>query len=127
MKNLKKVSNNKGITLTALIITIAVLLIITSISIRVVVDKNVVDFAKTTANDTKISEEKKAIQSAYLNTFSSTSSNDLTVEQLSEKLSSKNVSVSLDEDSEGNTGFLIVFLDTDNHYFLLNGNITKIN
>jgi len=127
MENLKKNLNNKGITLTVLIITIAILIILLGVSIRVVINANMINFTRTTANDTEISEEIKKIQKAYLNTFSATSSNDLTVDQLSQELSGENVSVSLEEDSNGNSGFLIVFIDTDNYYFLLNGNVTKVN
>ena len=45
-----KIRNNRGLTLIALIITIIVLLILTAVSVKLVIDKDILEDAQNTAD-----------------------------------------------------------------------------
>lgn len=63
---LKTLKNAKGITLIALVVTIVILLILAGVSISMVTGENgVITQAQKAKEETKIAEEKEAVQIAY--------------------------------------------------------------
>ncbi len=63
---LKTLKNAKGITLIALVVTIVILLILAGVSISMVTEENgVITQAQKAKEETKIAEEKEAVQIAY--------------------------------------------------------------
>ena len=61
----KRLSENKGITVVALIITIIVILIITAITINLSNNNGIVERSGKASTEYKISEEKEKITLAY--------------------------------------------------------------
>ena len=62
MKEGRKMKNNKGITLVALIITVIVLLILSVVAIKAVQGDGIISKAKDAAKQSKIAQEKEELQ-----------------------------------------------------------------
>ena len=59
---MKKIENQKGITLVALIITIVVLLILAVVAIRAVQDGGIIDYAKNARDDYQKAQDEEQTQ-----------------------------------------------------------------
>ena len=105
----KRLSENKGITIVALIITIIVLLILTIVTINLATGNGVVDKSDEASKEYKISEEKEKISIAY-------------TEYNARKMTDNNAQPELDDiatvSENGQNGWKIVFLDTKHFYTL---------
>ena len=58
--------DKKGITLIALIITIIVMLILVTITVNVVIDGGLFEYASGAVNKTEIADEKEKVQKAII-------------------------------------------------------------
>ena len=83
-----KITNKRGITLIALVVTIVVLLILAGISISMLTGKNgVITQAKISKEQTEIAEEKEAVQIAYTGAVGEKmGSEDITAEDVQKQL-----------------------------------------
>ena len=83
-----KITNKRGITLIALVVTIVVLLILAGISISMLTGENgVITQAKKSKDQTEIAEEKEAVQTAYTGAVGEKmGSEDITAEDVQKQL-----------------------------------------
>ena len=106
----KRLSENKGITVVALIITIIVILIITAITINLSNNNGIVERSGKASTEYKISEEKEKITLAY---------NEYTLKKITDnnaelKIENNEANIS----TNGENGWKIIFLSTDHLYTL---------
>ena len=106
----KRLSENKGITVVALIITIIVILIITAITINLSNNNDIVERSGKASTEYKISEEKEKITLAY---------NEYTLKKITDnnaelKIENNEANISIN----GENGWKIIFLSTDHLYTL---------
>ena len=116
MINIKS-KTQKGITLIALVVTIAVLVILAGVSINIVFSNGgILDKAKSAEKRSTIAKEKEIVEMAYLAVSTENIGGEITLEDLQAELenmvgANKTVTT-LDEN-----GYLLVkFLETGNEY-----------
>ena len=84
-----KTKSKKGITLVALIITIVVLLILATVTIRPITDDRMIDTAKDAKNNFEKLNERDAINRAILTTKLVSKNGKLTVQGLQKALNAE--------------------------------------
>ena len=116
---------NKGITLIALIITIIIMLILATVTIKISSQGGLFEYAGKATRETTITQEREQIQEAYVYA----SSNSLTGEVFAEDLQSElENNLGMNKTTTiGNGGNLrVLFLKTNNLYYVnSNGEVTK--
>lgn len=116
---------NKGITLIALIITIIIMLILATVTIKISSQGGLFEYAGKATRETTIAQEREQIQEAYVYA----SSNSLTGEVFAEDLQSElENNLGMNKTTTiGNGGNLrVLFLKTNNLYYVnSNGEVTK--
>ena len=120
----KKIINNKGITLIALVITIIVLLILAGVSIAMLTgDNGILTQANNAKENTIIGQEKEAISLAY----SGCKMDDVEASVLSDDLEDSLVENGENVDVTGYSTLIITFNET-NHRYTINqdGLLTQI-
>ena len=120
--------NNKGITLLALAVTIVVLLILTSIGIKLALGNNgIIGEAKNAKEQAEIDEEKGIVKRAT--TVSLIKSKGSKVEQdILEKALSDEAGEGKTEVSDVGDTFEVVFIDSNRYYEVdSDGNISDVN
>lgn len=116
---------NKGITLIALVITIIIMLILATVTIKISSQGGLFEYARKATRETTITQEREQIQEAYVYA----SSNSLTGEVFAEDLQSElENNLGMNKTTTiGNGGNLrVLFLKTNNLYYVnSNGEVTK--
>ena len=115
-ETIKKMKNNEGITLLALAVTIVVLLILTSIGVKLALgDNGIIGEAKNAKEQTEIDEEKGIVKRAT--TVSLIKSKGAKVEQDTlEKALNDETGEGKTEVSDAGDVFEILFTDSDRYY-----------
>ncbi len=129
MKESKKIKNNNGITLIALVITIIVLLILAGVSIAMLIGENgILTQAQNASEKTSKAEEEEKIKMAVMG--SSVDNNGyvdiLNETSFKQELANQFGNQSLDVVANGDGSFIITVEDTQRKYYV-NDDKTVIN
>ena len=91
---MKKIRENKGITLMALIVTIIVLLILAGISVSALTgDNSIIKQAGNAKSESEIAKEREALEVAVVNAMGKSKKGDISVDKLSPELEGYNVNI----------------------------------
>ena len=105
---LQRLGPNKGITLVALIITIVIMLILATVTVNVVIDGGLFEYAGNAKDSVEVANEKETIQKAFIFAESASKTGRITKTEIQKAInkvaSENNVNVyDFDED------FIIIF------------------
>lgn len=119
LKN-KTLKVNHGITLIALVITIVLMLILATITVNVVIDGGLFDYAKDAKDNTEIASEKETVQKAKIIAESTSKTGRVTVEEIQKainKVANDNTGTVMD-----NSDSIVVKFNNSNRYYEINNN-----
>lgn len=88
-----KQTENKGITLIALVITIIVMLILIGVTINLSLDGGLFGYAKQAKNNTEITNEKEIIQNAIIMAKGTNKTGKITAEEMQKKIDEETVTI----------------------------------
>lgn len=112
MKVKVKFKKNEGITLLALVVTIIVLLILSTITINMLTGENgIIKNTEKAKEATEIADEKEIVQRATVNAIGKNKYGDLEKEKLEKELSEKNVEV-----IENGETLVVKFIESERYY-----------
>ena len=111
---------NNGITLIALIITIILMLILASVTINVIIDDGLFNYAGNAKNETEIASEKETVQKSSILAESTSKTGRITEEEVQNAIDSitgGNVAIAKAKGSN-----IIVQFNKSNRYYKINKN-----
>ena len=122
-KSKNSLKANKGITLTALVITIIVLLILAGVTIATLTGENgILTRASQASEQTEIAEEKEAIGVAYAGVLADNNGTGVSSSELQDELQKNGYSATVVDNGDGT---LTVTFESGNEYTIdANGGIT---
>lgn len=120
--------DQKGVTLIALVVSIIVILVLASVSLKVLTgDNGVITRAKDAQTMQIVAEEKDTLSLAYASAVLKNQGGTVTAEDIQEELEATEGAdkTEVTAGSEEKT-FVVEFKETNNKYNLNNGTITKV-
>lgn len=127
----KKENTNNGITLIALVITIIIMLILASVTIKVAVDGGLFSYAKKANEETVIANEKEQVAVSYASAkIKIKGNNDVSADDLQKELDKslgldKNRNSKVEIDDNGDGTLMVLFKESNHNYNVDNGIVTK--
>lgn len=120
--------NQKGITITALVITIIVMLILSGVAIKATIkDDSLIKKANVSVDKYESSEEKEILNVAYSKTFmrSELKGEEITTSALKNEIAKNGKETIVEISDEYSNTLVVTFLETRNVYFVnaMTGNI----
>ena len=120
-------SENKGITLIALVITIIVLLILAGVSISMLSgDNGLLKKAGQARDDTIIGEEREQVELAYISAAVKKLGDDVTYQDLQDELDTSVGTNKTKVTKNANNTLNVLFKDTEHNYNVNDGKVAKV-